>query len=184
MIVNLSATDAGRARAHHLDVTLEAEFEVIYREQVDAVYRFCLAQLGDPTAAEDCAADAFAAAFAAMRRDGHAPDNSRPWMFRIARNASIDWMRRERVRGRFLKRTHDMETTDVETVAEIRSELLAALRAISRLRKRDRVLVGLRTAAGLSYAEIASVLGMKENSARMATTRALARVRLEVSRDA
>jgi RNA polymerase sigma-70 factor (ECF subfamily) len=148
------------------------------------VYRYCLAQLCDPTAAEDCAAEAFAAALAASRRGGLVPANVRPWLFRIARNTSIDWIRRERVRDRFLERAHGSETTDVETVVEMRSELQAALDAISRLSKRERALVGLRAAAGLSYAEIAMVLGMKENAARMATARALARIRMEVPRDA
>jgi DNA-directed RNA polymerase specialized sigma24 family protein len=37
--------------------------------------------------------------------------------------------------------------------------------------------VGLRVAAGLSFADIGSVLGMREGSAKMATHRALERVR-------
>jgi RNA polymerase sigma-70 factor, ECF subfamily len=184
MLVNLAeSTAAEHTRPQCRDGRLESDFEVVYREHADGIYRFCLAQLGDPAAAEDCAAEAFAAALAAIRRVGNAPADVAPWMFRIARNTSIDWIRRERVRGRFLGRRHDAETADVETVAEIRSELQAALRAISHLGKRDRVLVGLRAAAGLTYAEIASVLGMKENAARMATTRALTRVRMEVLRD-
>jgi RNA polymerase sigma-70 factor (ECF subfamily) len=145
---------------------------------------FCLAQLGDPAAAEDCAAEAFIAAFAASRRGGPAPADVRSWLFRIARNTSIDWIRRERVRHRFRQRAHAIDTTDVETVAAVRSELQSALDAIGRLPKRERVVVGLRTAAGLTYAEIAVILGMKENAARMATTRAIARVRMEGSRDA
>jgi len=184
MIANLAESEADRSRSQHADSVLEAGFEAIYREHVDAVYRYCLAQLCDPTAAEDCTAEAFAAALAASRRGGRVPANVRPWLFRIARNTSIDWIRRERVRGRFLDRAHRPATTDVETVVEMRSELQGAVDAISRLTKRERALVGLRAAAGLSYAEIALVLGMKENAARMATARALARIRMEVSRDA
>jgi len=184
MIVNLAEPGADRSRSQHPHSVLEAGFEAIYREHVDAVYRFCLAQLGDPVAAEDCTAEAFAAALAVSRRGGLVPANVRPWLFRIARNAGIDGIRRERVRSRFLHRTHGSDTTDVETVVEMRSELQRALDAISRLGKRERALVGLRVAAGLSYAEIAYVLGMKESAARMATVRALARIRMEVPRDA
>jgi RNA polymerase sigma factor (sigma-70 family) len=71
---------------------------------------------------------------------------------------------------------------DVERDAELRSELRSTLDAISRLSERERLLVGLRIAAGLSYAEVAAVTGMKENAARMATTRALNKVRHEVER--
>jgi DNA-directed RNA polymerase specialized sigma24 family protein len=68
-------------------------------------------------------------------------------------------------------------------MAALRADLRGALEAIGGLPKRDRVLVGLRAAAGLSYPEIASVMGMKENSARRATARACARIRKEVNGD-
>ncbi|MBV8445544.1 MAG: hypothetical protein JOZ92_06475 [Candidatus Dormibacteraeota bacterium] len=62
----------------------------------------------------------------------------------------------------------------------MRDELRAAVAAIGRLRARDRLLVGLRVAAGLDWAEIGSVAGMSADAARMATARALAKVRQEV----
>jgi RNA polymerase sigma factor (sigma-70 family) len=105
-------------------------------------------------------------------------------LFRIARNTTISWIRRERVRQRLLermRRRHD--EADVESLIALRADLQAAVGAIARLPKRDRLLVGLRAAAGLSYPEIASVLGMKENAARMATARAFARIRTEVHDD-
>jgi RNA polymerase sigma factor (sigma-70 family) len=161
-----------------------SDFESVYRLHADAVYRFCLAQLGDQPAAEDCAAEAFAAALAAYDRTQPSAELVRSWLFRIARNTTISWIRRERVRQRLLermRRRHD--EADVESLIALRADLQAAVGAIARLPKRDRLLVGLRAAAGLSYPEIASVLGMKENAARMATARAFARIRTEVHDD-
>lgn len=160
------------------------DFESVYRNHAGAVYRFCLAQLGDHPAAEDCAADAFAAALAAYERTQPTPDLVRSWLFTIARNTTINWIRRERVRKHLVERARNhTDDEDVESVAALRADLHAALEAIGRLPKRDRVLVGLRAAAGLSYAEIASVMGMKENAARMATARAFTRIRKEVNDD-
>jgi RNA polymerase sigma-70 factor (ECF subfamily) len=160
------------------------DFESVYRNHAEAVYRFCLAQLGDQSAAEDCAADAFAAALAAYERTQPTAGLVRSWLFSIAHNTTVNWVRRERVRKHFVERvrTHT-DDQDVESVAALRADLNAALEAIGRLPTRDRVLVGLRAAAGLSYPEIASVMGMKENAARMATARAFARIRKEVNDD-
>jgi RNA polymerase sigma-70 factor (ECF subfamily) len=65
----------------------------------------------------------------------------------------------------------------VETVAALRAELRDVLQAVGRLGGRDRELLGLRVAAGLSYAEIAATVGTTEQAARTATHRALVRVR-------
>ena len=43
-------------------------FDEVYRQLAGPVYRFCLSQVGEPAAAEDVAAQAFASAFAAYQR--------------------------------------------------------------------------------------------------------------------
>jgi hypothetical protein len=84
----------------------EAAYEGVYREHADAIHRLCLAQLGDPAAAEDCAAETFANALSAYCRAELIPGSVRPRLFRIARNTSIDWIRRDRIRRRFLAGAH------------------------------------------------------------------------------
>ena len=157
------------------------EFEEVYRLHVDGVYRFCLAQVRDAAAAEDLAADVFAAAFVAYERVRPGPGGVRAWLFRIARNAAIDRARRAHTRMRLFRLLRaEANHHDVERDVELRSDLRSTLDAISRLSARERLLVGLRIAAGLSFAEVAAVTGMKENAARMATSRALTKVRHEV----
>jgi RNA polymerase sigma-70 factor, ECF subfamily len=157
-------------------------FTGVYETHADAVYRFCLAQLGDPAAAEDVAAETFHKAYAAWPRLPETDaDGVRRWIFRIARNATIDHLRRGRRRalllGRLGSNGHHARSVDVETVAAIRAELREVLEAIHRLRPRDRELLAMRVAAGLSYAEIAEMVGSTEQAARTATHRALTRVR-------
>jgi RNA polymerase sigma-70 factor (ECF subfamily) len=184
VIANSADVHAGTGRWDRTTAQPPIDFESVYRDHAQAVYRFCLAQLGDPPAAEDCAAEAFAAAFAAYERTRPTPGSVRPWLFTIARNTVIDWVRREKARKRVVDQVRsDTDDQDVESVAALRAELRAVLAAIGQLSKRDRVLVALRAAAGLSYPEIASVMRMKENAARMATARAFARIRKEVSDD-
>jgi RNA polymerase sigma factor (sigma-70 family) len=160
------------------------DLEAAYRQHAAAVYRFCLLQTGNAAVAEDLAADTFAAAQRALPRMGQV-DNVPAWLFTIARNM----VRNHRTRaGRFrnafakLTRLEGDRTRDVESEAGIREELRRAAEAVSGLRERDRLLVGLRTTSGLSYAEIAAMTGLTEHAATVATLRALKRVRDAVER--
>jgi RNA polymerase sigma factor (sigma-70 family) len=156
-----------------------APFDEVYRAHADAVYRFCVSQLRDRETAEDLTGDVFAAALAAYERARPDPAGVRTWLFRIARNAVIDQYRREGRRRSLLTRIgRDREFPDtVEENVEQRFDLRSIVAAMETLRERDRQLVGLRVAGGLSYAEAGQVLGMREGAAKMATHRALERVR-------
>ena len=156
-----------------------APFDEVYREHADAVYRFCVSQLRDHEAAEDVAGDVFAAAFAAYSRVRPDRAGVRTWLFRIARNAVIDQYRREGRRRSLLARIgRDHQFPDsVEENVERGFDLHAIMAAMETLRERDSILVGLRVAGGLSYAEAGQVVGMREGAAKMATHRALDRVR-------
>jgi len=172
----LGRKDEGERRAS-VAVT---PFAQVYEAHAASVYRYCLAQLGDAHAAEDAAADAFGKAYAAWPSfPGDDADGVRRWIFRIARNAAVDQQRRRRRRALLLGRLHGNGNgaVDVETVAALRDELRAALAAVGGLGRRDRELIGLRCAAGLSYAEIAGLVGTSEDAARTATHRALLKVR-------
>ncbi len=154
-------------------------FDEVYRHHADSVYRFCVSQLRDPDTAEDITSDVFAAAFAAYGRVRPEPAGVRTWLFRIARNAVIDQYRREGRRRSLIARIgRDRAFPEsVEEHAEQRYDLRAVCDAMATLRERDRQLVGLRVAGGLSYAELGHVVGMREGAAKMATQRALDRVR-------
>jgi RNA polymerase sigma factor (sigma-70 family) len=153
-------------------------FEDVYRTHLDSVFRFCLSQLRDRDAAEEVTAEVFSAALSAYSR--LQPDRATlPWLLSIARNRVIDHYRAHQRRQRLatlLGRGHS-PTRDPAQVAELREDLARAGRAIARLDRRAQVLVGLRVAGQLSYAEIGEVTGMSEGAARVATYRALRAVR-------
>jgi RNA polymerase sigma-70 factor (ECF subfamily) len=161
-------------------------FDEVYREHADAVFRFCVSQVRNPAVAEDVTGDVFASAFAAYGRVRPDPEGVRPWLFRIARNAVIDQYRREGRRHSLLARIGRDRgaTATVEESAEQRSALASICAAIETLSRRDRQLVGLRVAGGLSFAEVAGVLGMREGAAKMATHRALERLRARLEETA
>lgn len=157
-------------------------FDDVYRRYAGTVYRFCLSQVRNPAEAEDVAAEVFVSAFAAYDRTRPSGEDVQAWLFRIARNEIIDRARSRRRRSTvlarfFTTRTEADHATDVEAHALLRAELRHTLGVMRRLSARDQLLVGLRLAADLPYAEIGSVLGMSEHTATVATRRAVQRLR-------
>jgi RNA polymerase sigma-70 factor, ECF subfamily len=155
-----------------------APFEDVYRAHLDAVFRFCLSQLRDRDAAEEVTAEVFSAALTAYARVQ--PDEGvLTWLMSIARNRVVDHFRATRRRellASFLRHRWT-SSPDPSEVAEANDDLARAGRAIAKLDQRKRLLVGLRVASQLSYAEIGEVMGISETAARVATHRALRKVR-------
>ena len=155
-------------------------FEEVYRSYADSVFAFCWSQTGHHSDAEDLAADVFASAFAAYLSTRPDPEKLRAWLMRIARNAVIDYYRkngrRSAIVARFFSRPEDVAEANVELEVVQRDEAAYVVRQMARLRERERLLIGLRITSDLSYAEIAAVVGMTEHAATMATRRALDRL--------
>jgi RNA polymerase sigma-70 factor, ECF subfamily len=171
-----------------VDGTGVQPFEEVYRTYADSVFAFCWSQVGNHSDAEDLAADVFASAFAAYTSARPDPDKLRAWLMRIARNALIDHYRkngrRSAIMGRFFSGSTEHADTDVEGEIVHRDEVNHVIGKMRRLRERERLVIGLRVASNLSFAEVASVLGVTEHAATMATRRALDKLRVLCEGDA
>ncbi len=179
---SIGAEEAGRP---WVAAPADCGFEDVYREHAAAVYRFCLSQLRDAGRAEEAAAEALASACLSWQRARPDAESLRPWLFRIARNAAVDQQRRAARSRRLLDRLRGGAAAvagDVESEVSLRDDLRAVVAATARLGQRDRQVLGLRTAAGLSHAEVARVLGISEGAAKVATHRALVRLRTQLGR--
>jgi RNA polymerase sigma-70 factor (ECF subfamily) len=99
------------------------------------------------------------------------------WLFGIARNAALDELRRRGRRARLEADPADLLAPTAEDYAELalRRELVrSAMRALD---GRERDLLSLKFAGGLSNAEIARVLGTTESNAGTRLHRALTKLR-------
>ena len=156
-----------------------ASFESVYLRYGRLVHRYCLSRLLDRGLAEEVAAQSMAQAFAAYDRTRPASESTKSWLLRIACNCVNDHLRRRR-RDRLLlaalvRRPH--APADPEHEAVVNSELTAVLSGMRKLSGRDRELIALRAGAELSYFEVGRQLGIGENTATVATRRAIARLR-------
>jgi RNA polymerase sigma-70 factor (ECF subfamily) len=174
------STNVNEALAERMPVATGTDtetFAALYERTFPRVYAYVASLLRDGSAAEDVTAQAFERAY---RRRGtyRARRGSREaWLFGIARNAALDELRRLKRRARLEADPEDTTATGVDELAELalRREVVRA--AMTQLDGRERDMLALKFSAGLSNAEIATVLGLSETAVGTRLHRTLTKLR-------
>src|SRR5581483_1314756 len=117
----------------------------------------------DRAAAEDVTAQAFERAFRKRRTYRASRGTRRAWLFGIARNAALDELRRRR--AELAAEPADERSPAPEEAADAALRRAALRAALAALAPRERELIALKFFAGLSNAEIATVIGASEGAA-------------------
>jgi len=147
----------------------EEAFELLYRRYRPRIVAYVRGMVGDHARAEDIAQEAFMSALRGLR-DSAQEISFRPWMYEIAKNASIDHLRRAR-RGAEVSIDADdfspqeegrisqsVSGTDAE--AARRKELESLQMAFGDLPESQHQILVMRELEGLSYDRIGSRLGL------------------------
>src|SRR6516164_5434575 len=139
-------------RGHH------AAFEVLCARYQSRLLAFCRHMLGSKEDAEDVLQEVFAAAFNAILADDRAI-NVRPWLYRIARNRSLNHLRRATAVGMDSMDTYfaDHGQSVPERILQ-RENFQALVDDIGHLAETQRTALLLREIDALSYEQIAEVM--------------------------
>jgi RNA polymerase sigma factor (sigma-70 family) len=138
--------------------------EGLYERHSQRVFRYCLAYLRKRDEAEDAAQTTFLHALRALRR-GVVPNSESAWLLKIARNVCLTRFDSVKRRGNLelIQDPHVLaETATARPGANM--DLLGLQAALERLPKRQRQAILLREWQGLSYAEIATELGLSTSA--------------------
>ena len=160
----------------------QVTFETLYRESRDDVYAYVAGLLRDRSAAEEVTAQAFERAWRRRRQIDRQRGTPRSWLFGIARNAALDELRwRSRLAAPVSQEAADAEgTAPTRDPAETAIDRTLLRQALDSVGGRDRELVALKFFAGLSNAEIASVIGTSETNAGTRLHRVIERLRRSI----
>ena len=152
-------------------------FEALYMRTFRRVYAYVASMVGDRQAAEDVTALAFERAYRRRRRFTASRGTPDAWIFGIARNAALDELRRRRRRARLQGEPEDpwCADPDEELQLALRRETVRA--ALATLDPRERDLIALRFAGGLSHSDIARALGISESNAGTRLHRTIEKLR-------
>ncbi|MEZ5156587.1 MAG: sigma-70 family RNA polymerase sigma factor [Solirubrobacterales bacterium] len=145
----------------------DAAFEEIFRRHHQELYRYCLAILRDRDDAEDALQATMAAALRSLPGEEREID-LRPWLFRVAHNESISILRRSRDAAEVDGELADTAAASQDDALATRERLRRLVADLGRLPERQRSAIVMRELSGLSYEEIAAVVGCGEGNARQA----------------
>ncbi|HEV7846997.1 MAG TPA: sigma-70 family RNA polymerase sigma factor, partial [Thermoleophilaceae bacterium] len=153
-------------RGHH------GAFEALVQRYQPRLLAFCRHMLGSQQDAEDVLQEVFAAAFKAMLADDRAI-NARPWLYRIARNRSLNHLRRPQATGQDSMDIFERDggTTTADTVHK-REEFRQIVADVHELPETQRTALLLREIDALSYDQIAEAMDTTVPSVKSLLVRA------------
>lgn len=132
-------------------------FEELVRRYQASIYRVALRMLGSRADAQDAAQETFVRAWRALPRFRHDSTIS-TWLYRIVTRRALDKIATRRTTGT-LDEVELEAGPDPAHTAEHRERLRAVREAIANLPPEQRAALVLREFEGLSYQEVANVLG-------------------------
>lgn len=150
----------------------EAAFAALYDACADRLYHYAATRLGSREAAADVVQSAFLRAVKSRRRF-RGVENPVAYMFQIARNEAL---RAAKKAGKRVIAVDECEPADGDAhSAYDDAEVIAA--ALGRLGAEDRELIELKVFGGLTFQEVANVLGLPPGTVATRYRRALESLR-------
>ncbi|MEA2255375.1 MAG: hypothetical protein QOG35_1420, partial [Solirubrobacteraceae bacterium] len=136
----------------------QAAYEAMVARYQSRLLAFCRHMLGSREDAEDVLQEVFAAAFNAMIADER-PLNVRPWLYRIARNRSLNHLRRTQAIGVDSMDVH-LSDNGASTADKVhrREEFRQLVQDVQGLPETQRTALLLREIDALSYDQIAEAM--------------------------
>jgi RNA polymerase sigma-70 factor (ECF subfamily) len=154
-------------------------FSELLESHEKEIYRFVYRMTGNAEDASDLLQDTFLRAFQAFSR---LPEeaNHRAWLYRIAHRQALNLFRSRRVRkAEPLEKARALHDANghPESLEETRRLTRALAHVIRDLTPRQRSALLLKKYEGLSYADVAAVLGSTEENARAHVYQAMKKIR-------
>ncbi len=161
-------------------------FERIFDEYHQRICRYLCSLVGDSDLAEDLAQQTFVKAYRALGR-GSPPDNLSAWLYAIATNTALSALRRRKLTQWLPFLEHAEARAPGQDQEALLGERELVGQALGRLGKSEAACLLLRFQQGLSYGELAEILGTSIPAAKMRLSRARAAFRevyLQLSEEA
>jgi RNA polymerase sigma-70 factor (ECF subfamily) len=149
-------------------------FARLYDRYIQPVYRYLYSRAGSADDAEELTAQTFLAALESLPRYDHRGYFS-AWLFSIARRKAVDFFRRREALP--LEEAEEVSSgVDLPGEAARGEQIRELARLIGTLEDGERELIRLHFTAGLTFAEMASILGKKEDAVKKSVYRLLERL--------
>lgn len=170
MATGAMPAELGRARAQFLELVAELRPEL---------HRYCTRIVGSAVQGEDIVQDVLAKAFYTLSMATQVPA-LRPWLFRIAHNTAVDFLRRYDQRHVEARGDLDETMEEIEPVDPVATQV--ALASFLELPVRQRGAVILKDVLGCTLEETAETMGTSVPAVKAALVRGRAALRAVAER--
>lgn len=148
-------------------------FTQIYERYAPAIYRYIYFRLGEAELAEDLQAEVFLRMFEGLHRYEDRGWPISAWLYRIARDRTIDVMRRRRNRQQVPLDNWNGSCEGPENSVNAQLEYEELTRTLNDLTDEQRQVIQLRFLSEMSIQEVAQKLGRTEGSVKALQHRGL-----------
>lgn len=145
----------------------------LYEEYAGSVYRFIYFRIGDISEAEDLTAEVFRTIIEKSSRYQKEKGNIRTWIFAIARNKTIDHLRKRKPKLSYEQlsgQESGMKSPHEELMGK--EERTIMQRAMGNMGEREATILSAKYAIGMKNIEIAKMLHISEKNVGVILVRA------------
>ena len=139
----------------------------LYEQYYDRIVRYIFIRINDKSEAENLGGEVFLRALQSFDSYRGGKEKIRAWLFKIAHNLVVDYVRDVSKRTEFSIDEVDVPAKlSVEEAAEAKFEVERLSKALNYLTPAQREVIGLRFFGGLSSEEVGKMLGKKSGAVR------------------
>lgn len=159
---------------------LKKQFESLYEEQSDAIYRLCLYKTSNKQQAQDLVQESFIRLWNSIS-EGKQIDNLKAFLYQIARNLITDYYRKKKAVSLDSLQEQGFEPGNMEhEQIENQSEISIMVKVIEQLDEKYRDVVYLKLVEEMDITEIAKTLKITNNNATVRFHRGMKYLKLLV----
>ncbi len=143
----------------------QSKFSLLYQHYFEQIYYFLLAKIRNEADAEDLTAMSFAKALNNLKK--YKEGNFRAWLYRIANNTFLDFVRKENRISHDEDQMMNLEDTKSEDVSEAvdKAMMLDKVKKVMQtLPEKYQTVLSLKYFSDMSNGEIAEMLECRENN--------------------
>ncbi|MFD1637913.1 RNA polymerase sigma factor [Evansella tamaricis] len=154
-----------------------------YHDYSNDIYQYIFFMIRDHDLAKDFMQDTFLKAYNSHHL--FQGENARGWLFRIARNVTIDYIRRKKPITYFFDMSpySPLNEASAEHSASLNETEKELYDAIGKLKEAYRDVILLRKIEGFSIVETAEILDWKEEKVRVTLSRAMKALKKQLEKE-
>jgi RNA polymerase sigma-70 factor (ECF subfamily) len=156
-------------------------FGELYDKHIKDIYRFVYYKTHHKETAEDLTSRTFMKAYENIKTYRSTKASFSVWLYKIARNTVIDHYRTRKMTSNIEDVWDLKDNTDIAENTDVKIKMEEISEYMKELSSDQRDIIIMRIWQGLSYKEIAKILGKKEASCRMLYLRGINKLKDKIS---